>query len=112
MKTPGLKHCAQARLHLDHNYTVECKGRTYRRNRKDLRYTLETTDPTLEGNTDLNIPPVLQPKPIAEDSPKVRSPETSVSTSTIVDKSTNNPPQRVSSSGRVIKAPNRLIQEL
>ena len=94
------------------SYTVECKGRTYRRNRRDLRSTRETTDPTTEDNTDLIIPPVPQHKPTAEDIPKVRLPETNVSISTTVDKSTNSSPQRVSSSGRVIKAPKRLIQEL
>ena len=94
------------------SYTVECKGRTYRRNRKDLQSTLETRDPTTGGNTDLNIPPVVQPKPTAEDIPKVRPPETNISTSTTVDKSTNSSPQRVSSSGRVIKAPKHFIQEL
>ena len=94
------------------SYTVEFKGRTYRRNRKDLRCTLETPDPAPECNSDLNIPPVLQPTCSAEDSPNVSSPETNVSTSTTVDKSINSPPLCVSSSGRVIKAPKRLIQEL
>ena len=54
-------------------YTVECKGRTYHHNRKDLRHTFEAADPVSEEHTDLNTPTVRQPQ--TEDIPKVKSPE-------------------------------------
>lgn len=93
------------------SYTVECKGRTYRCNRKDLRCTPEAADPISE-NTDSSIPPVPQLESITEVSPKEKPTETNLSTRRTVDMSTNRSPHRVSSSGRVIKTPQRLIQEL
>ena len=80
---------------------VECEGRTYHRNRKDLCHTPETVDPVSE-TTEETMTSVPHPDTITEDSRKVNPTETNIFPSKTPAEEA---PQRVSSSGCVIKTP-------
>ena len=89
------------------SYTVECNGKTYRHNRKDLRHTPEALGPVSEDKTDGDYSIPMEEQPVVH--PQVtEAPEANLSSS---DK-TNGGTIKVTAHGRIVKAPKRLTQEL
>jgi len=86
------------------SYIAECNGRTYRRNGKDLRATAEPEPETVSNDVSetLDSPQVLIPSPTPDSPPAQVTDESSKSSES---------PVKVTSRGRIIRPPKRLIEE-
>ena len=88
------------------SYTVECNGKTYRRNRKHLRHTPETLEPASGDKTDSDYSIPMEEQPVVH--PQVTNvPEANLPSNDLTNETT-----KTTAHGRVVKAPKRLIEEL
>ena len=88
------------------SYTVECNGKTYRRNRKHLRQTPETLEPASRVKTDSDYSIPMEEQPVVH--PQVTNvPEANLSSSDLTNETV-----KITAHDRVVRPPKHLIEEL
>ena len=116
MKLPGYSTWSQAVCKdkvAPRSCEVECNGRTYHRNQKDLSVTPEQLTPAASSVIDVEVPATQLKNDIPNSELRSEVSDTSASYSNSpVSETVTSSPVRVSSRGRVIKATkNALLRE-